>query len=135
MADQGGVPGDGDFRSVAAEAAVPTDAAPAGIDITVPHSARVWNHWLGGKDNYPVDRQAGDRFFETFPEIVEVARASRAFLRRAVRFLAGEQGVRQFLDVGTGLPTADNTHEVAQQVAPSSRVAYVDNDPATLAHL
>ena len=126
--EQDSTTGSWDFRSAATEAATPTDAAPAAIDITVPHSARVWNYWLGGKDNYPVDQQAGDRVFEMFPEIVEVARASRAFLRRAVRFLAGEQGVRQFLDVGTGLPTADNTHEVAQQVAPSSRVVYIDND-------
>jgi hypothetical protein len=132
--EQDSTTGDWDFRSAAAEAAMPTEAAPAGIDVTVPHSARVWNYWLGGKDNYPVDEQAGDRVFETFPEIVEVARASRAFLRRAVRFLASEQGVRQFLDVGTGLPTADNTHEVAQQVAPSSHVVYVDNDPLVLVH-
>ena len=134
MVEQDRATGGWDFRSAAEGAALPADSVPEGIDITVPHSARVWNYWLGGKDNYPVDQQAGDRVFEMFPEIVEVARASRAFLRRAVRFLAGEQGVRQFLDVGTGLPTADNTHEVAQQVAPSSRVVYVDNDPLVLLH-
>jgi O-methyltransferase involved in polyketide biosynthesis len=103
------------------------------IDTTVPNSARVWNYWLGGTDNYPVDRAAGDQFREAFPGVVEVARASRGFLTRAVRFLAGEAGIRQFLDVGAGLPTADNTHEVAQRVAPAARVVYVDNDPLVLA--
>jgi O-methyltransferase involved in polyketide biosynthesis len=107
---------------------------PSGIDTTVPHSARVWNYWLGGTDNYPVDRAAGDQFREVFPGVVEVARASRGFLTRAVRYLAGEAGVRQFLDVGAGLPTVDNTHEVAQRVAPDSRIVYVDNDPLVLAH-
>jgi hypothetical protein len=104
------------------------------IDTSVPHSARIWNYWLGGKDNYPVDRAAGDQYREVFPEIVEVARASRQFLTRAVGYLAGEAGVRQFLDIGTGLPTAENTHEVAQRVAPESRIVYVDNDPVVLAH-
>jgi hypothetical protein len=93
--------------------------APAEIDTTVPHSARVWNHWLGGKDSYPVDRAAGDQFREIFPEIVDAARASRQFLIRAVMFLADEAGIRQFLDIGTGLPTADNTHEVAGGWPPS----------------
>jgi len=109
-------------------------APPPEIDTSVPHSARIWNYWLGGKDNYPVDREAGDQYREAFPQVVDVARASRAFLTRAVRWLAGEAGVRQFLDIGTGLPAADNTHEVAQQVAPESRVVYVDNDPVVLAH-
>jgi hypothetical protein len=104
------------------------------IDASVPHSARIWNYWLGGKDNYPVDREAGDKYRETYPQIVDVARAGRYFLARAVRFLAGEAGVRQFIDVGTGLPAADNTHEVAQRVAPECRVVYVDNDPLVLAH-
>jgi O-methyltransferase involved in polyketide biosynthesis len=104
------------------------------IDASVPHSARVWNYWLGGKDNYAVDREAGDRYRESYPAIVEVARASRRFLSRAVRFVAGEAGVRQFLDVGTGLPTVDNTHEVAQRVAPECRIVYVDNDPLVLTH-
>ncbi len=104
------------------------------IDTTVPHSARIWNYWLGGKDHYPVDREAGDAFREIYPEIVEVARAVRCFLARAVRYLAGEAGIRQFLDVGTGLPTVDNTHEVAQRVAPDSRIVYVDNDPLVLVH-
>ena len=94
-------------------------AAPPEIDTSVPHSARIWNYWLGGKDNYPVDRAAGDQYREVFPEIVDIARASRQFLTRAVGYLAGEAQIRQFLDIGTGLPTADNTHEVAQRVAPT----------------
>ncbi|QXJ24204.1 SAM-dependent methyltransferase [Actinomadura graeca] len=104
------------------------------IDTTVPHSARIWNYWLGGKDNYPVDRAAGDRYVEAYPGILDIARGGRAFLTRAVRYLAGEAGVRQFLDCGTGLPTADNTHEVAQRVAPESHVVYIDNDPLVLSH-
>ena len=104
------------------------------IDTTVPHSARIWNYWLGGKDNYPVDREAGDRYREVYPQIVDTARAGRYFMARTVRYLAGEVGIRQFLDVGTGLPTVDNTHEVAQRVAPESRIVYVDNDPLVLAH-
>jgi hypothetical protein len=110
------------------------EAAGTGMDITVPHSARIWNYWLGGKDHYTVDRAAGDQFSAIYPGIVDIARADRAFLGRVVRYLAGEAGVRQFLDVGTGLPTADNTHEVAQRVAPESRVVYVDNDPLVLTH-
>jgi O-methyltransferase involved in polyketide biosynthesis len=111
-----------------------SDPSIIGIDTSVPHSARVWNYWLGGKDHYAVDREAGDRYRESYPAIVDVARASRRFLSRAVRFLAGEAGVRQFLDVGTGLPTVENTHEVAQRVAPECRIVYVDNDPMVLAH-
>jgi ubiquinone/menaquinone biosynthesis C-methylase UbiE len=108
--------------------------AGTGIDTSVPHSARIWNYWLGGKDNYAVDRAAGDQFSAIYPGIVDIARADRQFLGRVVRYLAGEAGVRQFLDVGTGLPTADNTHEVAQRVAPQARVVYVDNDPLVLTH-
>ena len=106
----------------------------AKLDASVPHSARVWNYWLGGKDNFAVDRAVGDQVREMYPEIVQIALASRAFLVRAVRYLAGEAGIRQFLDIGTGLPTAGNTHEVAQQVAPTSRIVYVDNDPLVLVH-
>ena len=106
----------------------------AGIDSSVPHNARVWDYWLGGKDNFEVDRRMGDTIREMFPVISDVAGASRAFLARAVRYLAGEAGIRQFLDIGTGLPTADNTHEVAQAVAPESRIVYVDNDPLVLVH-
>jgi hypothetical protein len=105
-----------------------------GIDTTVAHSARVWNYWLGGKDNYPVDQEVGDQFREVFPGIVDLARASRGFISRAVTHLATVEGVRQFLDIGTGLPTHDNTHEVAQRAAPDSRIVYVDNDPLVLAH-
>jgi hypothetical protein len=106
----------------------------AKIDTTVPHSARIWNYWLGGKDHYPVDRAAGDKYRETYPGIVDTARAVRYFMARTVRYLAAEAGVRQFLDVGTGLPAVDNTHEIAQRVAPESRIVYVDNDPLVLAH-
>ena len=104
------------------------------IDTSVPHSARVWNYWLGGKDHYPVDRAVGDQVMEMFPAITRIARADRVFLGRAVRYLAGEAGIRQFLDIGTGLPTANNTHQVAQAIAPQARIVYVDNDPLVLAH-
>ena len=104
------------------------------IDTRVPNSARVWNYWLGGRDHYEIDRVAGYHYSVVFPEIVDIARADRLFLGRAVRYLTGEAGVRQFLDVGTGLPTADNTHEIAQRVVPESRVVYVDNDPLVLAY-
>ncbi|SED93999.1 S-adenosyl methyltransferase [Streptomyces sp. TLI_105] len=104
------------------------------IDTSRPHTARIWNYWTGGKDNYPVDREAGDRIRELHPGIGEYAKADRLFLGRAVRHLAEQEGIRQFLDIGTGLPSADNTHEVAQRVAPDARVVYVDNDPLVLAH-
>ncbi|TDB90458.1 SAM-dependent methyltransferase [Actinomadura sp. KC216] len=106
----------------------------AGIDRSIPHSARIWNYWLGGKDNFPVDRAAGDQYVETFPGIIAIARLTRHFLKRSIRFLAEDVGIRQFLDVGTGLPTVDNTHEVAQRIAPNARVVYVDNDPLVLLH-
>ncbi|MFE2050531.1 SAM-dependent methyltransferase [Streptomyces sp. NPDC059459] len=112
----------------------PGSAAHQRIDTSVPHSARIWNYWLGGKDNYPVDEQAGDAYTAVFPGIVTIARSSRAFLRRNITYLVAEAGVRQFLDIGTGLPTADNTHEVAQRIAPETRIVYVDNDPMVLAH-
>ncbi|GAA2598746.1 SAM-dependent methyltransferase [Actinomadura fulvescens] len=112
--------------------ASPSNAMGA-MDITRPHQARLWNHWLGGKDNYPVDREVGDKIMEVFPEIADIARHSRAFLVRVVHYLTA-QGVRQFLDIGTGLPAVDNTHEVAQRDAPESRVVYVDNDPLVVAH-
>jgi hypothetical protein len=105
-----------------------------GFDTSVSHSARIWNYWLGGKDNYAADREAGDRVAAMLPIIVTQAREDRAFLGRVVRYLAGEAGIRQFLDIGTGLPTADNTHEVAQRVAPDARIVYVDNDPLVLVH-
>jgi O-methyltransferase involved in polyketide biosynthesis len=108
--------------------------APSRVRSDIAHNARVWNYWLGGSDNYPVDRVVGDRVTGMYPSIGEVARADRAFLGRVVRHLAGDAGIGQFLDIGTGLPTADNTHEVAQHTAPDARVVYVDNDPIVLAH-
>ncbi|MFC4008950.1 SAM-dependent methyltransferase [Nonomuraea purpurea] len=104
------------------------------IQSHVPHTARIWNYWLGGKDNFAADREVGDRVRKIFPVVVELARADRLFLGRAVRYMAAEAGIRQFLDIGTGLPSQDNTHEVAQQVAPESRIVYVDNDPLVLVH-
>ena len=113
----------------------PTAANPdPGFDTIVSHSARIWNYWLGGKDNYAADRAAGDKVAAMLPSIVAQARADRAFLGRAIRYLVGSAGIRQFLDIGTGLPTAENTHEVAQRIAPESRIVYVDNDPLVLAH-
>jgi S-adenosyl methyltransferase len=112
----------------------PDAAAGTGIDTTVSHSARIWDYWLKGKDNYAVDREVGDRIEEMLPDIVRQAREDRLFLGRVVRYLAGEAGIRQFLDIGTGLPTANNTHQVAQRVAPESKIVYVDNDPLVLAH-
>jgi len=104
------------------------------IDTSVAHSARVHDYWLGGKDNFAVDRAAGDTVMASYPGIVMSVRANRAFLARAVRFLATEAGIRQFLDIGTGIPAANNVHEVAQSVASSSRVVYVDYDPVVLLH-
>ncbi len=104
------------------------------IDPSVAHIARVQDYWLGGKDHFEADRIAGDEAIAHLPDMVASVRNTRAFLGRTVRFLAQEKGIRQFLDVGTGIPTASNTHEVAQRVAPSSRIVYVDNDPMVLAH-
>jgi hypothetical protein len=104
------------------------------LDTGEAHSARVWNYLLGGKDNFIADRATGDLILKMFPAIAHNARVQRRFLGRAVRYLAGEAGIRQFLDIGTGLPTANNTHQAAQQVAPESRIVYVDNDPLVLVH-
>ncbi len=98
------------------------------FDTSVPHSARVYDYWLGGKDNFAADRELGERTIQAYPNVVFSVRANRAFLARAVRFLVRDEGIRQFLDVGTGIPSANNTHEVAQRFAPESRVVYVDND-------
>ncbi len=106
----------------------------AKLDTSVAHPARVYDYWLGGKDNFAADREAAEQVIAANPDVVPGVRANRAFLGRAVRYLAGDAGVRQFLDIGTGLPTADNTHEVAQQVAPACRIVYVDNDPIVLTH-
>ncbi|MGC9541327.1 SAM-dependent methyltransferase [Streptomyces sp. UG1] len=109
-------------------------ARPDRLRTDVSHSARIWNYWLGGKDHYQVDEEVGDQILSFVPELPRSAVADRRFLARAVRFLAAEAGIRQFLDIGTGLPTANNTHEVAQRVDPSCRIVYVDNDPIVLAH-
>jgi hypothetical protein len=104
------------------------------FDPTVAHSARIYDYWLGGKDNFAADREAAEQAIAANPGIVFDVRANRAFLARAVGYLADDRGIRQFLDLGTGLPTASNTHEVAQSVAPESRIVYVDSDPIVLAH-
>jgi hypothetical protein len=104
------------------------------LNIGVPHVARVYDYWLSGKDNFTADRVAGEEAIKAFPGIRLSAQANRAFLRRTVRYLTGSEGIRQFLDIGTGLPAASNTHEVSQAVAPESSVVYVDNDPLVLAH-
>jgi S-adenosyl methyltransferase len=107
---------------------------PFGFDISVAHPARVYDYWLGGKDHFEPDRIVAEEVIAVRPTIIRDIRANREFLGRAVRFLAGEAGIRQFLDIGTGIPSANNTHEVAQSVAPDSRIVYVDNDPIVLAH-
>jgi hypothetical protein len=107
---------------------------PLPFDTTKPHQARVYDHLLGGKDNYAADRAAAEALLAVYPGAVSTARANRAFLARAVRYLAAEAGIRQFLDIGTGIPTAGNTHEIAQAIAPECRVVYVDYDPIVLAH-
>src|SRR5712671_2616445 len=104
------------------------------FDPTVPNPARMWNYWLGGKDNFAADRQAAERVLEVMPSLPLIARAARLFLIDAVHQLATEHGIRQFLDIGTGLPTADNTHDVAQRAAPESKIVYVDYDPVVLTH-
>jgi hypothetical protein len=111
-----------------------TSTAAPGIDPTKAHPARRYNYWLGGKDNFAADRASGDELQRLFPKVRLGALANRALLQRATRFLAAEAGIRQFLDIGTGLPTADNTHEVAQRHAPESRIVYVDNDPLVMVH-
>lgn len=120
---------------------MPTGSAPPSeqkkfprIDPTVVHSARFWNYLLGGKDNYAVDRAVAEHVLGLIPSLRDTVRAERGFLVRAVQYLAGDAGVRQFLDIGTGLPSANNTHEVAQQTARESRIVYVDNDPLIMAH-
>ena len=118
------------FRSV-----VPENAAPEhDFDTSVAHPARIWNALLGGKDNFAADRAAAEAVLAASPVVAEVARADRAFLANVVNYLVNEVGIRQFLDIGTGLPTANNTHEVAQRAAPEARIVYVDNDPIVLAH-
>ncbi|MFE9169798.1 SAM-dependent methyltransferase [Streptomyces kebangsaanensis] len=115
------------------ESHTPSSRSPR-LNTGVAHNARVWNYWVGGKDNYEVDQRVGEHVAGMFPVIRDVARADREFLGRAVRHLTAERGIRQFLDIGTGLPTVDNTHEIAQRIAPDARIVYVDNDPIVLAH-
>lgn len=115
--------------------ATSTRPGPAAkLDISVAHPARVYDYWLGGKDNFAADREAAEQVIAANPNVLPGVRANRAFLGRAVQYLAGEAGARQFLDIGPGLPTVDNTHDVAQQVAPQCRIVYVDNDPIVLSH-
>jgi S-adenosyl methyltransferase len=106
----------------------------AQVDPTVPNVARVWNYLVGGRDNFEADRQAARQLVAAAPVMAEVAPVSRAFLRRAVTFLTAEAGIRQFLDIGTGMPTTGNPHDVAQAIDPSCRIVYVDNDPVVLSH-
>jgi len=108
--------------------------APTGIDITKPSVARVYDFFLGGKDNFAVDRQTAEMVLKIAPDAPEAAKANREFLQRVVRYLAEEAGIRQFLDIGSGLPTEGNVHEIAQASAPGAQVVYVDNDPIVLAH-
>jgi hypothetical protein len=115
------------------QAAASEEEALIRIDTTRPHIARVYDYWLGGKDHFAADRELGDEMMEAYPDLVSSVRANREFLGRAVRYLASE-GIRQFLDIGTGIPAANNTHEIAQAIAPESRIVYVDNDPIVLAH-
>jgi hypothetical protein len=112
----------------------PSRDAPVDIDTSVAHIARMQNYWRGGKDNFAADRAAAQHAMAAYPDLVSSVRANQAFLSRSVRYLAGEAGVRQFLDIGTGLPAAGSVHEIAQDLAPASRVVYVDNDPIVLAH-
>ena len=121
---------DGFFTSVVPDG----EGEKPDLDTSTAHIARVYDYWLGGKDNFAADRQAGDDAVRAYPDLVTAVRANRAFLGRAVRHLTRQEGIRQFLDVGTGIPSVSNTHEVAQAVAPDCRVVYVDNDPMVLAH-
>ena len=104
------------------------------VNTNIPHPARVYDAWLGGKDNYAPDRAAAEAGLQAFPSTVKSVRANRAFLARTVEYLVAEAGIHQFLDIGTGLPSANNTHEVAQAIVPESKIVYVDNDPIVLAH-
>jgi len=138
---------DGGEQAGPADQAVPTSPAvqaddsaepwgppPAGLDVSMPHPARVWNYWLGGRDFFASDKAAGEEISREFPHLAQTARAERAFLVRVVRFLAGPARIRQFLDVGAGLPAGGNTHEIAQRIAPDSGIVYADNDPVVSTH-
>ena len=108
--------------------------APPGVNVNVPHSSRIYDYWLGGKDNFAVDRAVGDAMIQAIPGMRAMAKENRGFVHRAARTLVAEQGITQFLDIGTGIPTSPNLHEIAQSVDPAARVVYVDNDPIVLAH-
>ena len=112
----------------------PREAQTPEIDTSRPHPARIYDYALGGKNHFAADREVAEKAWAAMPTGRTAARENRSFLGRAVRYLAAEQGIRQFLDIGTGLPSTDNVHEVAQRVAPESRIVYVDNDPLVLAH-
>jgi hypothetical protein len=121
-----------DFQSaIAADEVTPgPDGEPVDLRTDVAHVARIYDYWLGGKTNYPADREVAEKVLAAMPSTTQSVRANRSFLRRAVHLLAAERGIRQFLDIGTGVPAANNTHEVAQRVAPDARVVYADNDPS-----
>ena len=110
------------------------EIAPPGVNINVPHSARIYDYWLGGKDNFAVDRAVGEAMMQAIPGMRAMAGENRKFVHRAARDLVAKEGVRQFLDIGTGIPTRPNLHEVAQRIEPATRVVYVDNDPIVLVH-
>jgi len=110
------------------------EVAPPGVNINVPHSARIYDYWLGGKDNFAVDRAVGDAIVKAIPAMRYMAGENRKFVHRAARDLVAKEGIRQFLDIGTGIPTRPNLHEIAQRIAPETRVVYVDNDPIVLVH-
>jgi O-methyltransferase involved in polyketide biosynthesis len=112
----------------------PGGPPPPGLNVSRAHPARVWNYWLGGRDYFAADRAAAEQLSREFPHLAQTARTERAFLVRAVRFLAGPARIRQFLDIGAGLPAGGNTHEIAQRIAPDTRIVYADNDPAVLVH-
>ena len=135
MSEQAALPACGSLGSPGWWRSELKDGAPdPPFDPSVPHPARVYAYWLGGKDHYAADRHAAEEVIRRRPQVVAGARANRAFLGRVVGFLAAECGIRQFLDIGTGLPAPENTHEVAQAIAPDCRIVYVDNDPLVLAH-
>lgn len=110
------------------------EIAPPGVNVNVPHSARIYDYWLGGKDNFAVDRAVGEAMIRAIPGMRAMARENRKFVHRAARDLVAKEGIRQFLDIGTGIPTRPNLHEIAQEIAPETRVVYVDNDPIVLVH-
>ncbi len=137
LADTGGTgpgPARPDPDSSGRDPAEPWGPPPAGLDVSTPHPARVWNYWLGGRDFFAADRAAGEEISREFPHLAQTARAERAFLVRVVRFLAGPARIRQFLDIGAGLPAGGNTHEIAQRIAPDTGIVYADNDPVVILH-